>query len=102
MLQPKNMPPEPPLWYLKRRRLDRPSGSKGRPPTTLPLAERRRLSKLKYRARLATRGFCIVKLVLAGSEAAHLRLLAKERKLSPGDFVASLLPALPEKAPVAC
>jgi hypothetical protein len=82
--------PEKPWWYLKQR-LGRPNWVMGRPRSSVPLAERRRLAREKYRARLATQGLCLVRIYLSTAVAEQLRSCARENKLSLGAFVASLL-----------
>jgi hypothetical protein len=82
--------PEP-WWYLKRRR--NPSGVLGRPRSPVPLAERRKLARQKYRAKLAARGVRVVRLSMTTADADQLRTRAQAHDLSPGAFVGKLLHA---------
>lgn len=77
-------------WYLKARKL--PAGVMGRPRSTVPLAERRKVVSAKYRAKLADRGLVKVRLLMTAEAAARLRSLASERRIAPGQLVAELLP----------
>ena len=76
-------------WYLKRRR--NPSGVLGRPRSPIPLAERRQLARLNYKARLSRRGLRQVRLLLPTADADKLLSLAKSRALSLGQVVTALL-----------
>jgi hypothetical protein len=80
--------PEP-WWYLKRRR--NPAGVLGRPRSSVPLPERRKLARQKYRAKLVARGVCVVRLSMTTADAEQLRALAQAQNLSPGAFVGRLL-----------
>lgn len=80
-------------WYLKARKL--PAGVMGRPRSTVPLAERRKATAVKYRAKLAGRGMVKVRLLLPTEAVARLRALAEARHCSSGEVVAELLQPAP-------
>jgi hypothetical protein len=82
--------PQRAWWYARRRKL--PTGTKGRPRSTIPLAVRRQQSREKYAARLADRGLVAVRLLLPADAAERLHRLAEARGQSPGELVAELLP----------
>ena len=66
----------------------------GRPRSPIPLAERRRLARQKYRAKLGNRALRTVRLLLPASAATRLTDLAKTRGLSRGEVIADLLSSL--------
>lgn len=75
--------------YLKKRK--RPAGVMGRPPSPVPLVERKRLARQAYAAKLAARSMVTVKLLLPDEVARRLRELARLRNVTPGQYVADLL-----------
>jgi hypothetical protein len=78
------------FWHLKQRVVHR--RPVGRPPSPVPLGERRQAARMKYHARLAERGLVAIKMLLPADAAARLRRLARERGTSPGAYVAAMLP----------
>jgi hypothetical protein len=81
--------PEQPWWYLKKRR--NPSGVIGRPRSRVPLAERRKLARQKYQAKLASRGLRLVRLLLSTAAVDKLRAKSAVRQTTWGELVTDLL-----------
>ena len=76
-------------FYQKHRKLC--SDVLGRPRSSIPLAERRRVARLKYNAKLDARGLRVMRLLLCAETARRLKEMARARNHPPGAFVAELL-----------
>ena len=82
---------EQPWWYLKK--LRNPAGLRGRPKSKVPAAERRKLARQKYHARLTGRGQRLVRVFLPAADATRLENLALLHGSSIGQIVTKLLAA---------
>ncbi len=88
-LSNRNYMSEQPWWYLKK--LRNPAGVRGRPKSKVPVAERRKLARQEYQARLTVRGLRLVRLFLPEADAVRLHNLALQHGASTGQIVAKLL-----------
>lgn len=75
--------------YVKLRK--NPSGVPGRPRSPVPLNERRKLARSRYREKLRAQGQTVVRLVLRTEDAALLRRRAAAADTCPSAVVAALL-----------
>jgi hypothetical protein len=63
----------------------------GRPKSSIPVADRRRLARQQYQTNLTQRGQRLIRLLVSAAAADRLASLAKERGVSPGQIVEDLL-----------
>jgi|GEM_PF-1300585 len=83
--------------YLKHRR--NPTGVMGRPASTVPLKDRRRAIRRRYRARQTERGVRTMRITLSTASAADLCARAAAEGMAPGALVERLLAAAPVAIP---
>jgi hypothetical protein len=82
-------------WYIRQRR--NPTGKMGRPKSPVPKADRRKLARQHYQAKLAQGGQRLIRLLVSAAAADRLASLAKARGLTPGQIVEDLLSSCPDQ-----